>query len=53
MAAFGRSRSEHLQRSDPPGMISIIDIAPNVLAYRVEGKVEKADIDRVFGEVDR
>lgn len=34
-------------------MISILDLQPNVLAYRVEGKLEREDIDRVFVEVDR
>ena len=32
--------------------ISIIDLGLDVLAYRVDGKVKKADIERVFDEVD-
>lgn len=34
-------------------MISILQLQPNVLAYRVEGKLEREDIDRIFAEVDR
>ncbi len=33
-------------------MISILDLGLNVIAYRVEGRVESADIDRVFEEID-
>lgn len=33
-------------------MISILDLGLDVLAYRVDGKVKKADIVRVFEEVD-
>lgn len=32
--------------------ISILDLGLDVLAYRVDGKVKKADIERVFEEVD-
>lgn len=34
-------------------MISILELGPNVLAYRAEGKLERADIERVFAELDR
>lgn len=34
-------------------MLSLLDLGPDVLAYRAEGKLERADIDRVFAEVDR
>ena len=33
-------------------MISILDLGLDVLAYRVDGKVHSADIERVFQEVD-
>ena len=32
--------------------IDIIDLGLNVLAYRVDGKVKKQDIERVFQELD-
>lgn len=34
-------------------MLSILDLGPRVLAYHVEGKVEREDVDRVFAEMDR
>lgn len=33
-------------------MISILDLGLDVIAYRVDGKVHSADIERVFQEVD-
>ena len=33
-------------------MLANLDFGPNVLAYRVEGRLERADIDRAFAEVD-
>lgn len=33
-------------------MISILDLGLDVIAYRVDGKVRSADIERVFQEVD-
>ena len=39
--------------SQRAAMISILQLQPNVLAYRVEGKLEREDIDRIFAEVDR
>lgn len=34
-------------------MITSLDIAHNVVGYRVDGKVEKDDVDRVFQDLDR
>lgn len=34
-------------------MISILEIGPRILGYRVEGRVEREDVDRVIAEVDR
>ena len=33
-------------------MITILDLGLDVIAYRVDGKVRSADIERVFQEVD-
>jgi len=33
-------------------MISILDLGLDVIAYRVDGKVHSADIERVFQEID-
>ena len=33
-------------------MISILDLGLDVIAYSVDGKVHRADIERVFQEVD-
>jgi hypothetical protein len=33
-------------------MISILDLGLDVIAYRVDGKVHSADIERVFQELD-
>lgn len=33
-------------------MIEILNISPNVLAYRIEGAIDREDIDRAFAEVD-
>jgi len=33
-------------------MISILDLGLDVIAYRVDGKVHSADVERVFQEVD-
>ena len=33
-------------------MISILDLGLDVIAYRVDGKVHSADIERIFQEVD-
>jgi hypothetical protein len=34
------------------GMIDILDLGLNVIAYRVDGRVDSADIDRLFEEID-
>lgn len=34
-------------------MITVLDLGPNVIAYRAEGRLERSDIDRVFEEVDQ
>jgi hypothetical protein len=34
-------------------MLAILDLGPDILAYRVEGKLEASDIDRAFAAVDR
>jgi hypothetical protein len=33
-------------------MLAILDLGPNILGYRAEGKLESADIDRAFEVVD-
>ena len=33
-------------------MLTILEFGPNILAYRVEGKLDSADIARAFAEVD-
>jgi hypothetical protein len=34
-------------------MLEVLDLGPHVLAYRVEGKIDRQDIERVFAELDR
>ncbi|HEU0055365.1 MAG TPA: STAS/SEC14 domain-containing protein [Longimicrobium sp.] len=34
-------------------MITILDLGPSVVAYRVDGKVERGDIDEAFATMDR
>ena len=33
-------------------MIEIVNIAPNVIAYRIDGAIDRTDVDRAFAEVD-
>ena len=33
-------------------MITIIDVSPNVLGYAINGRIEQADIERVFADMD-
>ena len=33
-------------------MLAILDLGPTILGYRAEGKLESADVDRAFEEVD-
>lgn len=34
-------------------MLSTLELAPDVLAYRVQGGLDRADIESVFAELDR
>lgn len=34
-------------------MLTILELGPNVLGYHVDGRLDAADIERVFGEIDR
>lgn len=34
-------------------MITMLEIAPSVLAYHVDGKVDAADVERVFEKLDK
>lgn len=34
-------------------MLTILELGPNILAYRVEGKLDGADIDRAFAAMDQ
>ena len=34
-------------------MLEIVDLGPEVLGYRADGKIEGADVARVFAELDR
>jgi hypothetical protein len=33
-------------------MISVLEIAPNVLGYTINGKIEKQDVERVIADMD-
>ena len=34
-------------------MLTILDLGPDILGYRVDGKIDRADIERAFAEFDR
>ena len=34
-------------------MLSVLDLGPNIVAYRADGALDRADIDRVFADLDR
>jgi hypothetical protein len=51
MAAIRAPRSTSATGNLP--MITTIDLGPSVLAYRVDGKVERSDIDTAFGAMDQ
>ena len=34
-------------------MLTILDLGPTVLGYRVDGRIDRADIERAFAEFDR
>ena len=34
-------------------MLEIVDLGPDVLGYRANGKIERGDVERVFAELDR
>jgi hypothetical protein len=34
-------------------MISIIELGPSIVGCRAEGKIERADLDALFAEIDR
>ena len=34
-------------------MLTILELAPHVLGYHVDGSLEAGDIDRVFSEIDQ
>lgn len=34
-------------------MLSVLDLGPNIVAYRADGAIDRADIDRVFADLDR
>ncbi|HYE96598.1 MAG TPA: STAS/SEC14 domain-containing protein [Rubricoccaceae bacterium] len=34
-------------------MIEVLNVGPDVLAYRINGRIERVDIERAFIEVDR
>lgn len=34
-------------------MLTLVELGPNILGYHVDGKLDTADVERVFQEVDR